>query len=107
MEPSPRVLLVLVTAPAAEAARIARALVDERVAACVSQLPAVTSVYRWQGGVEEASETLLLIKTDEAHYAALESAVHRVHPYEVPEVIALPIERGSAAYLQWISGSLA
>jgi periplasmic divalent cation tolerance protein len=105
MSASSPALVVLVTAPSADAARIARGLVEQGVAACVNQIGAVSSVYRWQGAVEEAVETLLVIKTRRARYAELEAAVRSLHPYEVPEIIALPIEQGSAAYLQWIAES--
>lgn len=107
MTSEPEALVVFVTTPAADAARIARALVEQGVAACVNQIGAVTSVYRWQGSVEEAIETLLVIKTRPQRYAALEAAVRALHPYEVPEIIALPIVQGATPYLQWIAESTA
>jgi periplasmic divalent cation tolerance protein len=96
--------LVLVTcANAAEAKRIARAIVEERLAACVNLLPGtVTSIYRWKGKVESARERLLLIKTSGKRLAKLQAAVERLHSYEVPEFIALPIAAGSRAYLKWM-----
>ena len=96
--------LVLVTcANAAEAKRIARAVVEARLAACVNILPgAVTSIYRWKGKVESARERLLLIKTSRKRLAKLQAAVERLHSYDVPEFIALPIAAGSRAYLEWM-----
>lgn len=99
--------VVLVTAPSAEAGTaIGRALVDERLAACVNVVPGLTSIYRWQGQREEASECLLVIKTDAARYAALERRVLELHPYSVPEVLALPVEAGAPAYVQWVKESV-
>ena len=96
--------LVLVTCPSgAEAKRIAYAVVEARLAACVNILPgAINSVYRWKGKVESARERLLLIKTSRKRLAKLQAAVERLHSYEVPEFIALPIAKGSDAYLSWI-----
>jgi len=96
--------VVLVTcANAAEARRIARAVVEERLAACVNILPgAVTSIYRWKGKVESARERLLLIKTSRKRLAKLQAAVERLHSYDVPEFVALPIAGGSDTYLSWI-----
>jgi len=100
-------IIVLVTCGSRkEARKIARALVEERFAACVSVLTApVESIYRWKGKVETAQELLLVIKTTRKRFAALEAEVRRLHSYEVPEIIALPIERGSKAYLAWIEES--
>jgi periplasmic divalent cation tolerance protein len=96
--------VVLVTCSSAvEAKRIARAVVEARLAACVNLLPgAVDSIYRWKGKVETARERLLLIKTSRKHLAKLQSAVERLHSYDVPEFIALPIATGSPAYLAWM-----
>ena len=96
--------VVLVTCGStAEAKRIARAVVEQRLAACVNILPgAVTSIYRWKGKVEFASERLLLIKTSRKHLAKLQEAVERIHSYEAPEFIALPIVAGSRKYLAWM-----
>lgn len=102
-----RTLVVLVTAPAADTAlAIGRALVDERLAACVNVLPGVTSIFAWQGKREEAAETLLVIKTRAARYAALEQRVHELHPYSVPEVLAVAVEAGAPAYVQWVRDSV-
>jgi periplasmic divalent cation tolerance protein len=100
--------VVLVTcASAAEARRIAKTVVEERLAACVNVLPgAVTSIYRWKGKVETARERLLLIKTSRKRLAKLHAAVERLHSYEVPEFIALPIVQGSRAYLNWLAESV-
>ena len=98
---------MLVTAPSAEAgAAIGRALVDERLAACVNVVPGLTSIYRWQGQREEASECLLVIKTDAARYAALERRVLELHSYSVPEVLALAVQTGAPAYVQWLTESV-
>jgi periplasmic divalent cation tolerance protein len=96
--------LVLVTcASAAQAKRIARAVVEQRLAACVNILPGVvTSIYRWKGKVESARERLLLIKTSRKRLAKLQATVERLHSYEVLEFIALPIAAGSRSYLAWL-----
>jgi periplasmic divalent cation tolerance protein len=100
--------VVLVTcSTAAEARRIARAVVDARLAACVNILPgAVQSIYRWKGKVESARERLLLIKTSRKRLAKLRAAVERLHSYDVPEFIAIPIVVGSPTYLSWIEESV-
>jgi periplasmic divalent cation tolerance protein len=85
-----------------EAQRIARALVDRRHAACVNILPGVHSVYRWQGEVEEAPEWTLLVKTQESRYTDCENTIRSLHSYVTPEIIALPMVKGSPAYLDWI-----
>ena len=101
-------LVVLVTCGTRrEAGRIAAELVERRLAACVNLLEApVRSTYRWKGRVETAAEYLLLIKTAKKKLRALRAAVERLHSYEVPEVIALPIAEGSPAYLRWLSECL-
>jgi len=101
-------LLVLVTCSSAvEARRIARAVVDARLAACVNILPgSLLSIYRWKGKVESARERLLLIKTSRKRQLKLRAAVERLHSYDVPEFIAVPIAAGSRAYLSWIEESL-
>lgn len=97
-------LLVLTNLPDhASATAFATALVEERLAACVNILAPCTSVYRWQGKIESASEVPLLIKTTQDRYAALEAAVRARHPYELPELIALPISDGLPAYLNWLA----
>lgn len=97
-------LLVLTNLPDhASATALATALVEERLAACVNILSPCTSVYRWQGKIESASEVPLLIKTTQDRYAALEAAVRARHSYELPELIALPISDGLPAYLTWLA----
>lgn len=96
--------VVLVTVPnAATATKIADALVEEQFAACVNTLPGVMSTYRWQGKVQREEELLLIIKTTHEKLIALQERVIQLHPYEVPEVIALNIADGHAAYLNWIT----
>lgn len=100
--------IVLSTAASEEQARkIAHHLVENQLAACVNIVPKIESVYRWQGKVESNHEYLLLIKTSSKKFAAVQDAVHQLHSYELPEVIALAVEDGSSAYLQWIEDSLA
>ena len=99
-----RSLLVLTNLPdRAAAERLADALIEKRVAACVNILAPCRSVYRWQGTVQRDEEHPMLIKTTEERYAALEAAIRAGHPYELPEIIALPIERGLPAYLEWVA----
>jgi periplasmic divalent cation tolerance protein len=96
-------LLVITHLPDRESAsELAAALVGERLAACVNILPPCQSVYRWQGALEQASEVPLLIKTTAARYGALEAAIRARHPYELPEIVAVPVTHGLAAYLAWI-----
>jgi len=100
-------IVVLVTCGSiSEARKIARSLVDRRLAACVNILAPVESIYWWKGKVESAKEVLLVIKASSERFAALQDEVHRLHSYEVPEIIALPIAAGSRDYLSWISESL-
>jgi periplasmic divalent cation tolerance protein len=100
--------VVLVTCSSlTEAQRIARAVVEARLAACVNILPgAVESMYRWKGKVKSSRERLLLIKTSRRRLAKLEAAVDRLHSYDVPEFIAIPIAVGSPGYLSWIEQCL-
>ena len=97
-------IVVLVTCGSRkEGRKIGRALVKARLAACVNVLQApVESIYRWKGSVDTAKEFLLIIKTSRARFAAVAKAVKRLHSYDVPEVIALPIEKGSREYLAWL-----
>jgi periplasmic divalent cation tolerance protein len=102
-------LVVLVTCGSAkEATRIARALVESRLAACgnIFQNP-VRSIYRWKNKVESRKECLLLVKTSRSRFAKLQAAILRLHSYEVPEIIALPIAGGSPEYLAWLTESIA
>jgi periplasmic divalent cation tolerance protein len=98
-----RTLLVLTNLPdRAGAERIADLVIERRLAACVNIL-ACRSVYRWKGGVQHDEEHPLLIKTTDERYAELEAAIRGAHPYELPEIIAVPIERGLTAYLDWVA----
>lgn len=105
----PALRLVLVNAPPDRAPEIARALVERRLAACVNVVPGVRSFYRWQGKLEEDQESTLLVKTRADRVEELTRAVRELHPYEVPEVIALPIEAGAGnpAYLAWVASETA
>jgi periplasmic divalent cation tolerance protein len=99
--------VVLTTAPnREEAERLARTLVEERLAACATLIPSVRSVYRWQGAIEEASETVLLLKTGAGHLSALQARLTTLHSYETPEFLVLAIESGSPSYLEWLAASL-
>ncbi len=101
-------LVVLVTAPSEAMAReLGQRLVDDRLAACVSVVPGVTSIFMWEGKREEASEALLVIKTRAERYPALQQRVLELHPYSVPEVLALAVEAGAPAYLRWVQDSVA
>jgi periplasmic divalent cation tolerance protein len=97
-------LLVLTNLPdRAAAERLADALVEKRVAACINILAPCRSVFRWQGAVQHGEEHPVLIKTTREAYAALEAEIRAQHPYELPEIIAVPIERGLPAYLDWVA----
>jgi periplasmic divalent cation tolerance protein len=99
--------VVLTTAASADdARRLGRALVEERLAACATLIPAAESIYHWEGRVETATETLLLLKTGVDQLAALEARLLELHPYETPEFLVLPIEAGSDAYLAWMKTGL-
>ena len=105
MEKGP--LLIFSTCPDRESAeRLARALVEQRVAACVNILPGIRSLYRWQGKLESAEELLLLIKSNELAYPEAEQLIRRLHPYELPEIVAVPVGNGLPAYLDWISETI-
>ncbi|RXZ44568.1 divalent-cation tolerance protein CutA [Crenobacter cavernae] len=100
--------IVLCNAPdEATASRLAETLVGEGLAACVNLLAPCRSVYRWQGRVETASEVPMLIKTTAERYPALEARLAELHPYEVPEIVALPLSAGLPAYLAWLADSIA
>ena len=100
---NPRAILVVTNVPSVECANaIAAHLLEQGLAACVNILPAVQSVYRWQGKIEEALEIPLLIKSATTRYAELEAVICAMHPYEVPEIIAIDIVAGLPAYLNWI-----
>src|SRR5690349_10829565 len=101
-------VIVLTTAGSDDEARkIARALVERQVAACVNILPQITSLYRWQGAVEESREWLLLIKTTGENFRRVRETIAELHSYDVPECISLAVEDGSKEYLDWIAASVA
>lgn len=98
-----QILIVMTNLPNAQAAEVlASELVEARLAACVNLLSAVQSIYRWQGKIEQATEVTLLIKTTQRRYAALEAAIHAAHPYELPEVVALPVTAALPSYVRWV-----
>lgn len=102
------VLLCYCSCPdAASARRIAEALVGERLAACVNRLPGISSTYRWQGEVITDHEELLLIKTTADRFEALKTRLLELHPYDLPELIAVPVECGHATYLDWVRTNVA
>jgi periplasmic divalent cation tolerance protein len=97
-------LLVITTLPNADAAaELAKNVVGERLAACANLIPALRSIYKWQGKVQDENEVLVLFKTRQQHYENLKSRILELHPYELPEVLAIPVEQGYAAYLDWLA----
>lgn len=98
------VLIVVTHCPDDSTAdRIAHALIESRRAACVNRLPVVVSTYRWEGRVEQTSETPLMIKTTRERYPEVEETIRALHPYELPEIVALPIAAGLSRYLRWVA----
>jgi len=96
-------LMILCTCPDKDTAeKIARLLIEGNIAACVNILPGMTSLYKWEGKIESAQEHLLLIKAHKDHYQTIESTLRTYHTYDLPEIIAVPIERGLPEYLHWI-----
>ncbi|MBI4543411.1 MAG: divalent-cation tolerance protein CutA [Gemmatimonadetes bacterium] len=96
--------MALTTVPSAEVARVlVRSLVERRVVACGTVIPGATSIYRWRGALKEDEETVVLLKTTAARWPDLAAALPLLHPYEVPELIAVPILAGHQAYLDWVS----
>jgi periplasmic divalent cation tolerance protein len=105
---SSTVRIVLTTVAAeADGITIGRALIDERLAACVNVLPAMVSIYRWKGSIEQESERQIIIKTDAARLPALEARLRELHSYDVPEFLVLDVSGGGAAYLTWVADSVA
>lgn len=94
--------IVLSTVPEDPAPALARRLVDERLAACVNLIPAVRSIYRWQGQVEDGRETLLVMKTADGTVARLMARIKELHPYQVPEIVVLPVEAAFPLYARWV-----
>ena len=101
-----KIVVLAACATDEEAERLARLLVDQRLAACVNVIPGVRSFYRWKGAVEDASERLLTIKTSRALFPSLVAALEKAHSYETPEALALPVLDGSANYMSWLDESL-
>jgi periplasmic divalent cation tolerance protein len=101
-----KTLVLSTTESIDEARRIAEALVERKLAACVNIIPGITSIYRWKGKVQEAEEWLLLIKTNRSAFERLRTALKELHPYELPECIAIAIDDGSEEYLKWITDSM-
>ena len=102
------VQLVITMLPTADAAvTLARTLVEEKLASCGNLIPAVRSIYRWEDKIQDENEVLVLLKTRSEHFERLKARILELHPYEVPEVLALPVEAGYAGYLEWMSKSLA
>lgn len=104
---STEVLVVYSTMPAAEAERIAETLVAERLVACVNLVGPVRSIYRWEGAIQKDEEVLAVIKTTVARYAAMAARLRELHPYQVPEILALPVGAGHAPYLAWVADETA
>ena len=105
MSRNPACLMVFCTCPDRDTGgRLAGAAVKKRVAACVNMVPGVVSVYEWEGEVEREEEVLLVAKTTQEAFSALETLWEKMHPYELPEIIAVRVEDGSEPYLQWING---
>lgn len=101
-------VVVLVNSPPADAPRIAKALVEQKLAACVNVIPGVKSFYFWEGALQEDEESTLVVKTTAASVQRLTKAVKELHPYSVPEVVALPLKNaGNADYLDWVRKSIA
>ncbi len=100
-------LLIITTAPDdATSEQIANALIEQGLAACVNILPGMRSIYKWRGKLESGHEQLLLIKAQQSAYAAIEKQIEALHPYELPEIIAVSIDAGLPAYLDWIAGRM-
>ena len=107
MSDTPPVRLVLTTAASpGEATRLARTLVEERLAACATLIPSVQSIYQWQGQIEFSTETLLLIKTGPDQLPALEARLHQLHSYQTPEFVVLGVEAASQPYIDWLQSCL-
>jgi periplasmic divalent cation tolerance protein len=101
-----QIVVINTCASAEEAERLARLLVERRLAACVSVVPGVRSFYRWQGAIESAGEWLLLAKSSREIFPALAAALEEAHSYDVPEVLALPVVAGAARYLDWLAANV-
>lgn len=95
-------LLLLTSCPSDVATEIARRVVQHKLAACVNIIPKIQSIYRWHDAVEETKESLLIVKTTQDCYDKLEKEITKMHPYELPEIVAFPLSHGSSKYLQWV-----
>jgi len=104
-QPAQQVALVLTTFSVGHAVAVARVLVEERLAACVNVLPPMTSVYRWEGAVQQEAEEQMVIKTSTDRLAALEARLRQLHPYELPEFLAITADAGAEAYLKWVGAA--
>jgi periplasmic divalent cation tolerance protein len=102
-----KIVVLSACASAEEAQRLARALVEKRLAACVNMIPGIRSIYRWKDAIQEDEEVLLVIKTSRALMEEVKDEIEHLHSYEVPEIIALPVVDGSERYLAWMSRELA
>jgi len=101
-------LVVLTTLGSiADARKLVRALVEDRLVACGTLLPGARSIYRWEGSMKEESEVVVLLKTDASKWDALAAAIRRLHPYDVPELLAVPVSRGLDRYLDWLESEVA
>ena len=104
---TPTAVVVLVTAPTADvAASIARTLVEEGLCACGNVIPGVRSIYRWEGEIHDDAEALLVLKTERRALAELKVRLQELHPYQVPELLVLPVEDGLGPYLEWVAASV-
>lgn len=101
-----KIVVLSTCGSAREAQRIAKTLLEERVAACVNVLPRIRSFYRWKGKIENSPEWLMVIKSSREHFDGLRTALEKLHSYEVPEIIALPVIEGATNYLNWLEGEL-
>jgi periplasmic divalent cation tolerance protein len=101
-----KIVVLSTCATEEEAAKLARVLVEARLAACVTVVPGARSVYRWQGAIESAAECLLIVKSSRQLFEPLRRALEKAHAYEVPELLALPVVEGAANYLEWLEGQL-
>jgi periplasmic divalent cation tolerance protein len=104
---APEIVVVLVTVPIEQTQKIARALVERKLAACVNVVPGIRSMYWWEGKVQDDAEDLLVIKTPREGFDRLRDGILELHPYKVPEVIALPVEAAHTAYIDWVKRSIA
>jgi periplasmic divalent cation tolerance protein len=104
---TPTAVVLLVTAPSADAAAtIARTLVEDGLCACGNVVPGVRSIYRWEGKIQEDAEALLVLKTERGRVEEIKARLPAIHPYQVPELLVLPVEDGLGPYLEWVAASV-